>query len=88
MLSEEDYFSFLLLLVLIANHIATLFDLRTLFLRLLQDADSLCGWGANYAYNPGCVGRVGWARQTTGWHCRHTDVRLLTELIQSPTVLQ
>jgi hypothetical protein len=44
-LSEEDYFSSLLLLVLIANHIAMLFDLRTLFLRLLQDDDSLCGWG-------------------------------------------
>lgn len=45
MLSEEDCFSSLLLLVLIANHIATLFDLRTLFLRPLHDADSLCEWG-------------------------------------------
>jgi hypothetical protein len=75
-LSEEDYFSSLLLLVLIANHIATLFDLRTLFLRLPQDADSLCGWGANYAYNSFTLswghfrliaGTDGWLGQANNW---------------------
>jgi hypothetical protein len=43
--SEEVTFHLFLLLVLTANHIATPFDLRALFLRLLQDADSLCEGG-------------------------------------------
>ena len=53
MLSEEVTFRLFLLLVLIANHIATPFDLRAHFLRLFQDCRLLMREGEpNYAYNP------------------------------------
>ena len=46
-------FRLFLLLVLIANYIATLFDLRAHFLRLFQDYRLLMREGEpNYTYNP------------------------------------
>ena len=45
MLSEEVTFRLFLLLVLIANHIATPFDLRAHFLRLFQDCRLLMRGG-------------------------------------------
>jgi hypothetical protein len=51
-LLEEVTFRLFLLLVLIANHIATPFDLRAYFLRLFQDCRLLMREGEpNYAYN-------------------------------------
>jgi hypothetical protein len=44
---SDNYFSSLLLLVLIANHITAPFYL----LRHLQDTDSLCESGIHYEYN-------------------------------------
>jgi hypothetical protein len=53
MLSEEATFRLFLLLVLIANHIATPFNLRAHFVRLFQDYQLLMREGEpNYAYNP------------------------------------
>ena len=46
MLSEEVTFRLFLLLVLIANHIATPFDLRAHFLRLFQDCRLLMREGS------------------------------------------
>jgi hypothetical protein len=52
-LLEEITFRFFLLLVLIINHIATLFNLRAYFLRLFQDCRPLIREKKlNYAYNP------------------------------------
>jgi hypothetical protein len=108
-LSEEITYRLFLLLILIASYIATPLNLRALFLRLLQDANSWCEsgpithtapsiyYGGVYhrlrhfrliAAADGCVGHIGRVRQQLVENSGIRDVKLLTESIQSPMVLQ